>query len=368
MISQNEIRTLVDAALQAGIADHASQDALLAGLPPGFVGLLQTNMLPAMRLLNTLQRLNGPSPVATGQVPLQHWLQNAALMTASTAQGPIFASALSKVSSALGAPPPPANLADLPEVKEAVIHYDATLPVGWLAGGALAAQSVALLEVPRYEGGQAKTLPSGEPWLALGTGWMVAPDLLMTCHHVVNARDQATPAASDGDLALQGGNTRARFEFDHPDNRGNALSCTDLVCADPTLDYALLRLPNGPAPLAISADAVRLEPDTGTRVPVNIIQHMGGSAKRVGCRKNLLTKADDHQLRYLTDTEGGSSGAPVMDDRWRVFGLHRATWPTRVTQADGKQINWVNGGTQIEAILLHIKRVRPDIHTEILGV
>lgn len=51
----------------------------------------------------------------------------------------------------------------------------------------------------------------------------------------------------------------------------------------------------------------------------------GGYAKKVTLRNNNLFETAFPCVRYFTDTEAGSSGAPVFNDNWEVIALHRAT-------------------------------------------
>ena len=73
---------------------------------------------------------------------------------------------------------------------------DDTLEVGYLHAGAAASRSVARLRVRRYFDGYPSMLAGDEPDRGDGTGWVLAPRLLITNHHVINARTPYEPAAS----------------------------------------------------------------------------------------------------------------------------------------------------------------------------
>ena len=75
-------------------------------------------------------------------------------------------------------------------------------------------KSVARVAVPRFEGGNQRMIGSGRPWIMNGTGWLVGRDLLITNHHVVNAREQGEADASASDLDLQAQGTTVSFDFD----------------------------------------------------------------------------------------------------------------------------------------------------------
>ncbi len=68
------------------------------------------------------------------------------------------------------------------------------------------------------------------------------------------------------------------------------------------------------------------------------------------------TAATDAELRYFTDTFGGSSGSPVLNDHWEAIGLHRgATWVKGV-RFNGRDVAYVNVGTQVNAITQDLAR------------
>ena len=86
---------------------------------------------------------------------------------------------------------------------------------------------------------------------------------------------------------------------------------------------------------------------------MNIIQHPEGRSKKIAIRNNLVTHSTETELRYFTDTMGGSSGAPVFNDSWEVVALHRGSTVVRGVNFQGNDTAWVNVGTQITAILHH---------------
>ncbi|MGB8191813.1 MAG: serine protease, partial [Chitinophagaceae bacterium] len=57
---------------------------------------------------------------------------------------------------------------------------------------------------------------------------------------------------------------------------------------------------------------------------VNIIQHPLGGPKQIGIYNNLVMYADDDIVQYMTDTDSGSSGSPVMNSDWEVVALHHS--------------------------------------------
>jgi V8-like Glu-specific endopeptidase len=62
---------------------------------------------------------------------------------------------------------------------------------------------------------------------------------------------------------------------------------------------------------------------------------------------NVVRFVDDAVLQYWTDTEAGSSGAPVFDEEWNVVALHHR-WVER--DVDGT-MEFRNQGQRIERVV-----------------
>ncbi len=346
--------------------DPATRAALLAAVPPKVRGLLPGGTAPpAIGLTLDLERLNGIERLTDGSVPVRRFLETAVGLAGSIEGADVLRRSLAEIEAAMtGAPP--VLLPDLPETKEAVVLRNDMVPFGFLRGGVDAATAVAKLMVPRHEGGVARLL-NGEPEMYLGTGWLVASGLLVTNHHVVNARKEGEPAAAEQDLRAQIAAMRVLFDYDDEGAAAAVIPTTDLVAWDPGLDYALVRVATGDrAPLALAVQAV-VDVAPGSATPVNVIQHPDGRPKRFGIRNNLLTTATSTELRYFTDTLGGSSGSPVLNDRWEVVGLHRGSTFVSGVQYPGRNVACVNVGTQIHAILAHLRQTQPGKLAE-LGI
>ena len=55
---------------------------------------------------------------------------------------------------------------------------------------------------------------------------------------------------------------------------------------------------------------------------VNIIQHPKGRYKEIVFRDNQVRAVEPPLVQYITDTDYGSSGSPVLDDWFNVVALH----------------------------------------------
>jgi hypothetical protein len=175
-----------------------------------------------------------------------------------------------------------------------------------------------------------------------GTAFRIGPDLLLTNWHVVHRR-------SDGASAVQ---VDAEFGFEDDAERGllapRVVRCEPAaVASDQADDWAVVRTLD---PLDDAWPSVTL---TGLPVPVLqapafIVQHPMGQRKRVGFVRNQISHVDDRVVHYLTDTDVGSSGAPVLDGGGRLIALHHRGGRPR--QAPGRPPLRKNEGVRMSRI------------------
>ncbi|WP_159073581.1 trypsin-like peptidase domain-containing protein [Streptomyces sp. RTd22] len=174
------------------------------------------------------------------------------------------------------------------------------LPLAFLESGLRAARAVGLLR---------------DDVEALGTGFLVAGDIVVTAGHVLP--DEAAAAGAHLVLGYQEG------------PGGEIVGGTSHALA-PDLGFATserhdLSVVRAREPLTEEWGALTLAPPRApTLQRVNIVQHPGGAPKKIALYHNVVTHADEHRVLYLTDTLPGSSGSPAFDDRWRVAAVHRA--------------------------------------------
>jgi endonuclease G len=220
-----------------------------------------------------------------------------------------------------------------PNGLERVLGTSDLCSINFLARGLEAAKAIARIRVRRADG-------SGE-WY--GTGFLVAPGLLLTNHHVLANADQAA-------LAI------AEFNFEHDlhgvesPRRAYNLAPSRLFFSDSSLDCSFVEV----APRSFDGMPLTefgylpLMQASGKAIDgewVSMIQHPGGQPKQIAIRDSqivTLTSEDalnielENFIHYTTDSEPGSSGAPVLNDQWQVVALHHRGVPD--VNEDGQRL------------------------------
>ncbi|MEJ0077026.1 MAG: DNA/RNA non-specific endonuclease [Alphaproteobacteria bacterium] len=210
----------------------------------------------------------------------------------------------------------------------------------FLPDGAQARRAVAYVEVTA--GGKS----------SVGSGFMISPHLFLTNQHVIGDGNAARGAQITFD--------REAGDFGRPMPTTSFLLDPDrfaLFSREEELDYAIVAVGERNSGAAAIADfgycALSDKPDKHViGMSVNIIQHPNGLPKMIAIRNNMLQFRTDHTLLYQTDTEPGSSGAPVFNDDWEVIALHHYGEPfLEHTDDQGQPIPTnVNEGVRISAI------------------
>jgi endonuclease G len=252
--------------------------------------------------------------------------------------------------------PDAAEPAEVDLALERVLDEPDFRPLHWLNGGLRTARSVGLVL-----GSAGK-----------GTGFLVAPWLFMTNNHVLPDPDMAASAT-------------VRFGYQEQES-GDIVGVTS-VRLDPArffvtsphteLDYTVVALgpmPGGSEPPGATQGTIPLVGALGKILegePVNIIQHPDGRPMEIAFRNNrMIALVDEDVMTYSTDTERGSSGAPVFNDQWELVALHRAS--VEATDANGRPVDrngqpvgpdtpmslraWTaNKGTRVSALVRHLE-------------
>lgn len=238
---------------------------------------------------------------------------------------------------------------------ERIIGESDLTSINYLDRGRRAAAAVCRIRAPSL----------GGEWY--GTGFLAGPRLLVTNHHVL---------ADAGDAG------QARLEFGYEHDVDGILKVPDsfnllpgeIFYTDPALDVTFV------AVAALSESGVPLErygqlpllPVSGKGVDkewVTIIQHPNGAPKQIAIRSSQLVVLPpgavpgvnlEHFIHYLTDTEPGSSGSPVVNDQWQVVALHHKAVPApRDPKTPDAPTVWIgNEGVRISAIYRTLERCR----------
>lgn len=166
----------------------------------------------------------------------------------------------------------------------------------------------------------------------IGTGFLVAPRVLMTNAHVIADKDEASSGAAEFNYEdkLIGVGLEQSIAF--------KLRPDELFISSPEqeLDYTLVAVES-------TSDSEKLEQFSFLRLNgsvgkvlrgerLNIIQHPNGAPKSVVLRQNRFTALLENFMHYEGDTKWGSSGSPVFNDQWQVVCLHHGSVPLRDSQ------------------------------------
>ncbi|WP_082341085.1 endonuclease [Sporosarcina globispora] len=202
------------------------------------------------------------------------------------------------------------------------IHKESNLlPIDFLYKGVEKSRSVCRI-----------TTPSG----ALGTGFLIDNGAIMTNHHVIE--DKNVAEGSFAEFYYEEGKTSIKVYLKPSElfitSPMNDLDFTIVACEMTGIeDIKPIKLTRNPA--------------TITRGEyVNIIQHPAGRKKEIALQDNTVSYVYDKAIHYVTDTEPGSSGSAVFNNKWQLVALHHAGW-----YSDQSAMVAVNEGIRISVIV-----------------
>lgn len=272
------------------------------------------------------------------------------------------------------------NATEDPHGMERVIGRSDLCSINFLAKGLAAAAAVARIRV--------RDSSSGREYF--GTGFLIAPGLLMTNHHVL-------PSSSVAEMAI------VEFNYEH-DIHG--VECQKFIfnlapgvvfVNNAALDVAFVEV----VPRSFEGKPLTqfgflpLLKSSGKALDgewVSIIQHPDGLPKQIAVRDSQIVTLSNQQtggldpeivIHYTTDTQPGSSGSPVLNDQWQVVALHHRGVPLfdsngKYLCRDGKtvwkesmgteELGWAaNEGIRISAICrwLQEQRLTSAMHDSI---
>lgn len=235
-------------------------------------------------------------------------------------------------------------------------------PINYLEKGLNAAKPVCRIHLNNS---------SGET-VGFGTGFLIAPGVLMTNHHVIGG-------VEDAKYAL------AEFNYELDVSGKEKPVATFAILGDPapiaiqSLDFCLVAV--SPKSVDEKYDLsefgwLSLSPDpakTTIGEYLTIHQHPAGGHKQTCVRENKLLRYDPQgdTIWYCTDTLAGSSGSPVFNNSWQVVALHHSGIPETDSQGhwltvdnkiwdksmDESLVKWIaNEGIRISRILAFLRQ------------
>jgi V8-like Glu-specific endopeptidase len=175
-----------------------------------------------------------------------------------------------------------------------------------------------------------------------GTGFLIPGDRLLTNHHVL----PAAALAADS-VAI----------FNYQKGASGCDEQTETLRLEPGRafltsegdDFTVVGVPEG---TTSRWGCIELRPSGVTKGElVNIIQHPGGGPKQMGLSFEVVAFVGGGRLQYLSDTQPGSSGAPVFDSRWNLVALHHSGgWLMEPGSAD-RRVYYRNQGIHVDRII-----------------
>ncbi|MES1215481.1 MAG: serine protease, partial [Bacteroidota bacterium] len=216
-------------------------------------------------------------------------------------------------------------------------------------------------------------VPAGIEAEGFATGFLIAPDLLMTNHHVFPDINSAKQCAADFQYERTLSGVQNGFVFE--------INPGKFYLSDEELDYAIVFIEPQSITGNITLRNFNSLPLIGTKgkvikgSQVNIIQYPSGGYKKYAYEDNIVLDIieDPGFIQYTTDTQPGSSGSPAFNKSYELAALHHSGVPMvvkgKIMDITGKpwdpenqeddEIQWMaNEGISISSIIAQLKEKR----------
>lgn len=199
------------------------------------------------------------------------------------------------------------------EQEALLFKEDLTLPIGKLASLITTLQKLEILApavcrliISIHDSGQT------------GTGFRIGTKTLLTNHHVLHSKHTGEQATA----------VTAQFGFDD-DGAGGIVNGQLFKCAPASIvsdqqnDWGVITCSEDLPNTIPIIDLTKAVPPV-MRTQAFIIQHPQYGTKKIGYVRNSILNINDRVVHYLTDTQEGSSGAPVFNAEGQLIAVHRA--------------------------------------------
>ncbi|MGB8192976.1 MAG: trypsin-like peptidase domain-containing protein [Chitinophagaceae bacterium] len=178
---------------------------------------------------------------------------------------------------------------------------------------------------------------------AYGTGTVINGRYLITCNHVIGHKEDAADA-------------RLQFNYVEGTIAANIheykLKQDGLFFTDTVLDFTICEIEeelqdhlSNTIPISLQKTNVKFVKD------VQIIQHPDGEFMQIALIDSRLVKQEGHRIFYTSDTEGGSSGAAVFNEKWELIGIHTSA-SSKMNANAGTFVNFILEKLEAEKITL----------------
>lgn len=193
-----------------------------------------------------------------------------------------------------------------------------------------------------------------------GTGFMIARNILLTNHHVLNSTAVAGSAVVDFSFEVPATDLVTGVpEPTGPSARRYRLDPAKLFITSPVsdggLDYTFVWIEDEAEPAFGSIAMARAAFSIGEGERAFIIHHPNGRGRRVSLDENDVLRITTSVVRYTTDTEPGSSGSPVFNRQGRLIALHHASTRDPAQLPSGQETKVLNEGIKIAAIVADLE-------------
>ncbi len=240
-----------------------------------------------------------------------------------------------------------------------------TVPAGLLELLARQRRAVARIVVPPgqrdYRG-----VMNDRGWT--GTGFLVAPNLLLTNHHVLNSPEAAAVGVAEFEYEWPVDKLFADIATVNPPSVQFRLEPARLFVTSPAdqgLDFSFVWISEQAATRFGTIEMERGSFMINQMEPSFVIHHPRGRLKEISLDDTEVLGVNATSLLYAADTDYGSSGACVFNKNGRLVALHHARragadmarlYPQMQRQLDdGRPVTVANEGIKISAIALDLE-------------